>query len=53
MVYYEIVNRPVADDLAYILDILCEEIHLYGVNEAHFLVHNQVRVVAYSVGKWP
>ena len=38
----EVVDGAVADDLVDILYELCEEVHLDGVDEAHFLIHDEV-----------
>ena len=49
----EVVDGTVADDFLDILDELCEEVHLYGVDKAYFLVDDEVGVIGYTVGQWP
>ena len=53
VVDYEIVDGPVAQNLAYVLKVWHEEVHLNGVDEAHLLVVDQVRVVRNAVGQRP
>ena len=49
----QIVDRTVADDLMDVLDVLGEEIHLDGIDEAHLLVVNEIRVIADAIGQGP
>ena len=49
----DIVDGTVADNFADILDKLREEVGFHRVDEAHFFVYDEVRVVRNAVGKWP
>ena len=49
----EALRRPYADDFADVFEILREEIHLHSVDEARFLVHQQVGVVRNAVWQRP
>jgi hypothetical protein len=53
MVDDEVVDGSVADDLLDVLDELGEKVDLDGVDEAHFLVDDEVGVVGYAIGQWP
>ena len=53
MVDYQVVYLAVAKNLLDILDIRYKEIHLYGIDEADLLVVNEIRVIRYSIRKWP
>ena len=49
----DIVDGTVADNFADILDKLREEVGFHRVDEAHFFVYDEVRVVRNAVGKRP
>ena len=53
VVHHEIVDGAVAYHLVYILKILDKEVHLHGVDEADFLVDDEIGVVRHSVGQRP
>ena len=53
MVDYQVVYLAVAKDLLDILDIRYKEIHLYGIDEADLLGVKKIRVIRYSIRKWP
>jgi hypothetical protein len=46
----QIVYLSVANDLLDVFYILREEVHLYGIDEAHFLVVDEIRVIADAIG---
>ena len=49
----QIVYLAVTNDLLDVFYILRKEIYLYGIDEAHFLVVNEIRVIADTIGQWP
>ena len=53
VVYHQVVDGAFADDLADVLQILHEEVHLDGVDEADFLVDDEIGVVTYPIGQRP
>ena len=53
VVHHEVVHGSLADDFADVFEILREEIHLHSVDEARFLVHQQVGVVGNAVWQRP
>ena len=53
VVYHQIVYLAVAYHLLDVLDIWHEEVYLDCVDEAHFLIDNEVRVVRNSVRQRP
>ena len=45
----QIVHLAVANDLADVFQILCEEVNLDGVNQTNLLVVDEIRVVADAI----
>jgi hypothetical protein len=46
----QIVHLAVANDLLNVFDILCEEVNLHGIDETYFLVVDEIRVIADTIG---
>ena len=45
VVNHQVVDGSVADDFAYFFEIFCKEGHVYRVDEGHFFIVYQIRVV--------
>ena len=53
VVHHEVIDRSLTDDFTDIFEVLREKIDLNGVDEARFLVVDQVGIVAHAVGQRP
>jgi hypothetical protein len=49
----KVVDRTIADHFLDVFNVLGKEIYLYRVNQANFLIYNEIRVVGYTVWQWP
>ena len=53
MIHHEVIDRSLTDDFADIFEVLREKIGLHRVDEADFLVVNQIGIVTHAVGQRP
>ena len=49
----QVVHLAVANDLVDVFNKLCEEVHLDSIDETHFLVVDEIRVIAHTIRQWP
>ena len=53
VIHHEVVDLAISDYLLDIFQILYKEIYFDGINQTHFLIINEIRIIRYTIGQRP